>query len=95
MFRLLIMSVGDLFRSQSSLEAEIVSLRRQIVTLKRRLGSRRVKLTVSERMFWVMLSRIWPDWRQALYIVKPETVIRTEHGEADLFLSVPTKPRSE
>ena len=76
MFRLLIMSVGDLFRSQSSLEAEIASLRQQIVTLKRRLGSRRIKLTVSERLFWVLLSRIWPDWRQALYIVKPETVIR-------------------
>ncbi len=26
-------------------------------------------------MFWVLLSRLWPAWREALVIVKPETVI--------------------
>src|SRR5262249_14727489 len=29
----------------------------------------------SDRMFWVGLSRIWRDWRSALAIVKPETVV--------------------
>jgi putative transposase len=27
------------------------------------------------RLFWVWLSRLWTDWRSALLIVKPETVI--------------------
>ncbi|PYV81598.1 MAG: hypothetical protein DMG05_29660 [Acidobacteria bacterium] len=27
-------------------------------------------------MFWIIVSRIWKDWRKALIIVKPETVIK-------------------
>jgi hypothetical protein len=33
------------------------------------------KLTVVDRLFWGWLSRVWADWRSALMIVKPETVI--------------------
>ncbi len=29
----------------------------------------------NEPLFWVLLSRLWPAWREALVIVKPETVI--------------------
>ena len=29
----------------------------------------------ADRLFWVLLSRLWPAWREALVIVKPETVI--------------------
>ena len=27
-------------------------------------------------MFWVVLSEVWPGWRSALVIVRPETVLR-------------------
>lgn len=27
-------------------------------------------------MFWMLVSRIWSDWRGALHIVGPETVVR-------------------
>jgi hypothetical protein len=27
-------------------------------------------------MFWVGLSKVWPGWRTALVIVRPETVLR-------------------
>jgi len=33
-----------------------------------------------DRIFWVVLSRLWPNWRSALAIVQPETVIKW-HGQ--------------
>jgi putative transposase len=32
-------------------------------------------LAPADRLFWVWLSRIWRNWRSALAIVKPETVV--------------------
>jgi transposase InsO family protein len=32
-------------------------------------------LTAGDRLLWIGLSRIWRDWRSALAIIKPETVI--------------------
>jgi hypothetical protein len=29
-----------------------------------------------DRLFWVVLSHLWRDWRSVLIIVKPETVIK-------------------
>ena len=29
-----------------------------------------------DRLFWVCLSRLWKDWRDALIIIKPDTVIK-------------------
>ena len=34
-----------------------------------------MRLTASDRFLWVWLSRLWREWRSALLIVKPETVI--------------------
>ena len=36
---------------------------------------KRPKLTAADRFFWAWLSRIWSDWRDALVIVRPPTVI--------------------
>ena len=30
---------------------------------------------MSDRLFWVVISSIWPSWRNALVIVEPATVI--------------------
>jgi len=65
-----------LFRSRVSLEAENVALRQQVAVLKQRLGRRRVRLSWRDRMFWVGVSKVWPGWRTALVIVRPETVVR-------------------
>jgi putative transposase len=62
------------FRSRLALQAEILALRHQLDVLRRSTDARR-KLRTSDRVLWVWLSRIWPDWRSALLIVKPETVI--------------------
>ncbi len=62
------------FRSRASLAAENLALRHQLGVLAR--TARRPRLRRRDRIFWVWLTRIWPDWRSALVIVKPETVIR-------------------
>ncbi len=33
------------------------------------------RLRPRDRVFWVFLSRLWPRWKDALFIIKPETVI--------------------
>lgn len=76
MFRLFVSALRDMFRSRASLGAEIVGLRQQVAVLKQRLGRGRVRLSWRDRMFWVGLSRLWPGWRTALVIVRPETVLR-------------------
>ena len=36
----------------------------------------RPRLSPLDRAFWVALSKVWPRWRTALVVVRPETVIR-------------------
>jgi putative transposase len=37
---------------------------------------KRPNLRQRDRLFWVCLSRLWKDWRDALIIIKPDTVIK-------------------
>jgi putative transposase len=61
------------FRSRAALHVEIPALRHQLGVLQRSV--KRPKLTAPDRFFWACLSKVWTDWRSALVIVKPETVI--------------------
>ena len=56
------------------LTAENLALRQQLVVLKRKHN--RPKLKERDRLFWVVMSRAWPGWRDALLIVQPDTVVR-------------------
>jgi len=38
-----------------------------------------------DRIFWVVLSRLWPNWQSALAIVQPETVIKWYRQGFKLF----------
>lgn len=62
------------FRDRTSLLLENLALRHQITVLQRSV--KRPKLNPTDRLAWVLLSKLWPSWREALAIVKPETVIR-------------------
>ena len=73
MLKLLVSLAGLLLRSHTGLLAENMALRHQLSVLQR--TARRPRLKARDRIFWVWLSRIWTDWRSALVIVKPETVI--------------------
>jgi len=52
------------FRSRATLLAEILALRQQINVLMRSAGRPRVRS--SDRLLWIWLTRIWPDWRSAV-----------------------------
>src|ERR687888_1774738 len=70
----LLATLSSVFRSRAALELENLALRHQSGVL-RRSARKRPKLTPLDRLWWVGLSRIWSDWRSALAIVQPETVI--------------------
>ncbi len=61
------------FRERRDLALENLALRQQLGVLKRRRGVPRLRR--KDRWFWVVLSRIWPNWREALEIVKADTVV--------------------
>src|SRR3954451_9705159 len=63
------------FRSKTSLAAEILALRHQLNVL-RRASPRRPVFSNFDRMIFVCLYRIAPCILDALTIVEPETVIR-------------------
>ncbi|MFA9471672.1 MAG: integrase, partial [Deltaproteobacteria bacterium] len=60
-------------RPQRELALENLALRQQLAILKRK--TKRPKLSKADRAFWVALCRLWPDWQNALILVKPQTVI--------------------
>jgi transposase InsO family protein len=66
--------IRALLLSQVALAAENLALRQQLAILHRRRP--RSKLKNRDRLFWVLLSRLWSNWQSVLVIVKPETVIR-------------------
>jgi hypothetical protein len=51
-----------------------VALRHQIGVLQRS-AKKRLSLSQADRLFWIGLSPMWAEWRSALKIVKPDTVI--------------------
>lgn len=60
--------------SRQSLVAENLAPRHQIEVLQR--SSTRPVLKWRDRAFRDILSAAWPGWRNALYIVQPDTVVR-------------------
>jgi hypothetical protein len=61
--------------------------------LVRRNQKRRLQLSTFDRLLWVWLSGIWADWRSALRIVKPETVIAWHRKSFRLYWSWKSRAR--
>ena len=70
----LLATLTSIFRSRAALQLENLALRHQIGVLQRS-AAKRPKLAQGGRLFWIALSHLWRDWRSALAIVRPETVI--------------------
>ena len=64
----------SVFKTRQQLLFEILALRQQLVVLNRSVT--RPQLTRLDRLFWVMVSRVWSHWSKALIIVQPKTVLR-------------------
>src|SRR5499427_1911280 len=76
--------VSWFFRSRSSLEAEILTLRHQLNVLRRKAPKRLVFSNV-DRLIFAGLYRLALGILNALVIVKPETVIRWHRAGFRLF----------
>jgi hypothetical protein len=66
--------LSSLLKSRAALQLENLALRHQIGILQRS-AKKRLRLNNSDRVLSIGLSRVWTEWRSALVIVKPDTVI--------------------
>ena len=74
LIRSLLLAGLALIRTRRQLAIQILALRHQLGVLKRSV--KRPRLNNVDRVLWVLLSRRWASWSDALIVVKPTTVIR-------------------
>ena len=90
--RLVFGAIVDLFRPRAALEAEILVLRQQIVVLRRGKPSRMPFLAV-DRMVLSWLCHLCPKARDALAIVRPDTVVRWHRAGFRCYWRWKSRPR--
>jgi putative transposase len=88
----LLAALRSTVQSRLELEAEILALRHQLAVLQRQ-APRRPRLSRADRLLWVLLSRAWPDWRRAIQIVTPDTVVRWHRRGFALYWWWRSRPR--
>jgi hypothetical protein len=83
-FTTLLATLSSILRSRAALELENLALRHQLDVLQRS-ARKRPRLTTGDRLLWAWLSHIWSDWRSALVMVQPDTVIAWHRKSFRLF----------
>jgi putative transposase len=63
-----------LFRARRSLLIENLALRQQLAAIRRKHP--RSQLGRLDKLFWVVIRQFWSQWKKALIVVTPETVVR-------------------
>ena len=71
---ILLGTLRNTIRTHRELALENLALRQQLAVWKARQP--RPQLAATDRIFWVVLSRLWTNWRHSLQVVRPETVVR-------------------
>jgi putative transposase len=74
-------------------QGENLVLRQQLAVLKRRHP--RPSLGLFDKLFWVVVRRFWSEWRQALIIVTPETVVRWHRTGFRLYWRLISRVRKQ
>ncbi len=67
-------SLSDSTRSRADLLAENALLRQQLIILKRQI--KRPHLSNSDRILLVLLARCTKYWKQTIFIIQPDTLLR-------------------
>jgi transposase InsO family protein len=75
LLRFVLAILASPFRSKARLEAEIATLRQQLIVLQRKSRGR-VRLNNGDRLFFVQLYGWFPSMLQVVQIIRPETLIR-------------------
>ena len=85
--------IRDTLRGRAVLQLELLALRHQLATLER--TSPRPLLRPADRLLWVILSQILPNWREVLVIVKPQTVVGWHRKGFRLFWTWKSRRRRD
>ena len=88
-----LLSLRSLVRSRAALHLEILALRHQLHILERSRRPR-LRLTAADRLLWVWFSRIWTQWRPALVLVQPDTVVAWHRRGFRLFWTWKSRHRT-
>ena len=70
----LLRSIGLICRGHRAVALENLALRQQLAALTRTV--KRPQLRMRDRLFWILLAKGWREWRTALIVVQPDTVVR-------------------
>jgi putative transposase len=73
LFLALLPTFRSALRSRRDLVIENLALRQQLATLASRRHS---VIRPADRLFWILLRRLWSGWAERLAIVQPDTVVR-------------------
>src|ERR1700730_11037919 len=96
MFSVLFLWIGALIRlsrSRGNLVLENLLLRQQLAVLKRR--HRRPSIGLLDKLFWVIVRRFWSEWKQALIVVTPETVVRWHRAGFRMYWRLISRVRTQ
>jgi transposase InsO family protein len=74
MLFLLVRALALACRGHHELALENLALRQQLHALKRTVSRPQVRRR--DRWFWIVLAKTWQNWRAALVLVQPDTVVR-------------------
>src|ERR1700693_1477715 len=94
MFNLFFLCFGALvrvFRDRRNLLLENLALRQQLAVLKRRHP--RPGLDLFDRLFWITARQLWSEWKQALIVITPETVVRWHQAGFHLYWKLISRVR--
>jgi len=80
------------FFPRASLVTENLALRQQLAVLKRQKPT--PKLKKRDRLFWIVLSKLWSGWDKSLIIVQPETVIRWHRKGFKIFWRLKSRKKA-
>ena len=83
LFRLWLGAVLRGLRTHRCLMLENLALRQQLAVFKRQQP--RPRLGAMDRLFWVIARRFWSQWKKALLIVLPDTVVRWHRSGFKLY----------
>jgi putative transposase len=83
----------DSFSTRAQLMAQNALLRQQLIVLRRSV--KRPRIENSDRLRMVLLARLDSGWRQALHIIKPDTLLRWHQRLFKLVWRRKSKPKGQ
>jgi hypothetical protein len=92
LFVALLTSLRATIRFRLEVATEVLALRHQLAVLQR-ATPKRPRLRPIDRLVWVLLSSVWPNWRRAIQIVTPATVVRWHRRAFAAYWRWTSRPR--